>query len=222
MASSRIGFCSKTGPSCGKESCHHIKTHAGRSAIWQFSFRRGNAGADQPAPKRQGNLDGDCGGPDCRRGQRRVVFPRLASIASTRALYVRIERVAGFHRPLRFTSTAPSANSAALVTPSLTPLATPDAPSAGRKANSASAMSVGPAPVSSPAQGRVQATAITERIPKSGSSNDLSKGETKSAETDEAVEPEIKRPSLGQIRLAKHKVRRSASVQANGEMEPAL
>ncbi len=117
---------------------------------------------------------------------------------------------------------APPANSAALVTPSLTPLATPDAPSAGRKANSASAMSEAPAPVPSPAQGRVQATAITERIPKSGSSNDLSKGETKSAETDEAVEPEIKRPSLGQIRLAKPKVRRSASVQANGEMEPAL
>ena len=44
-------------------------------------------------------------------------------------------------------------------------------------------------------------------------------GPAKSAEPDES---EIQRPSLGEIRLAKPKVRRSNNVQANGEMEPAL
>ena len=115
--------------------------------------------------------------------------------------------------------TAPAANSAALVAPTLTASATPDAPSAGRKANSASAMAEAPAPVSSPAQGKVQTAAVTERIPKSSASNDMSNGPEKSGEP---VEPEIKKPSLGAVRLAKPKVRRSVSVQANGEIEPAL
>ena len=65
----------------------------------------------------------------------------------------------------------------------------------------------------------MQAAAITERIPKSGSSNDVIKAPAISAES---VEPEIKKASLGSVRLAKPKVGRSASVQANGEMEPAL
>jgi periplasmic protein TonB len=65
----------------------------------------------------------------------------------------------------------------------------------------------------------MQTAAITERIPNPGASNDVSNGPEKSAEP---VEPEITRPSLGKIRLAKPKARRSASVQANGEMEPAL
>jgi len=115
--------------------------------------------------------------------------------------------------------TAPTTDSAALATPSLTPIATPDTPSAEGKANYASATAEAPARVSSLAQGKVQAAAITERFPKSGSSSELSKEPAKS---DEAIEPEIKKPSLGAIRLAKPKVRRSASVQANGEMEPAL
>jgi len=115
--------------------------------------------------------------------------------------------------------TAPTTDSAALATPSLTPIATPDTPSAERKANSASATAEAPAGVSSLAQGRVQTAAITERFPKSGSNSELSKEPAKSAE---AIEPEIKKPSLGPIRLAKPKVRRSASVQANGEIEPAL
>jgi TonB family protein len=114
---------------------------------------------------------------------------------------------------------APATNSAALVTPSLTPMERADTPSAERKANSASAMAEAPAPVSSPAQGKVQTAAITERVANSVVSNDVSNGPEKSAEP---VEPEITRPSLGKIRLAKPKVRRSASVQANGEMEPAL
>jgi TonB family protein len=114
---------------------------------------------------------------------------------------------------------APATNSAALVTPALTPMERADAPSAGRKANSLSAMAEAPAPVSSPAQGKMQTAAITQPIPTSGASNDVSNGPEKSAEP---VEPEITRPSLGKIRLAKPKVHRSASVQANGEMEPVL
>ena len=110
--------------------------------------------------------------------------------------------------------TAPPVNSAALVTPSVT-VATPEMSSAVTKTNSAGAVS----PASSAAQGKMQAAAITERIPKSGSSNDVIKAPAISAES---VEPEIKKASLGSVRLAKPKVGRSASVQANGEMEPAL
>ena len=115
---------------------------------------------------------------------------------------------------------APTGNSTAIVAPA--PNAMADAPAAGRKANSASAIVGAPAPVSSPGQGKVQTAAITERIPKSGSSNDVNKGAEKSAEPIETAAPEITRPSLGKIRLAKPKVARSANVQANGEMEPAL
>ena len=110
--------------------------------------------------------------------------------------------------------TAPPVNSAALVTPSVT-VATPEMSSAVTKTNSAGAVS----PAFSAAQGKMQAAAITERIPKSGSSNDVIKAPAISAES---VEPEIKKASLGSVRLAKPKVGRSASVQANGEMEPAL
>jgi protein TonB len=76
-----------------------------------------------------------------------------------------------------------------------------------------------PAPVSSPAQGKVQATAITERIPKVNSNNDIIKAPEKSTEL---MEPEIKKPSLGKVRLAKPKAGRVANVQPNGEVEPAL
>jgi protein TonB len=104
------------------------------------------------------------------------------------------------------------------VTPSSTPMEGAEAPALGRKANSEGATEA-PAPASSVAQGKMQTTAITERISKSGSKNDLSTGPAKSAEPDEA---EIQKRSLGEIRLAKPKVRRSNNVQANGEMEPAL
>jgi TonB family protein len=123
-------------------------------------------------------------------------------------------------------ATAPTTNSSAPVTSSLPPIATPDTPSSVKKENSASALTEAPAPAPAPAssqtQGKVQTAAITERVPKSGSNNDVTKGSAKSAEVLEAVEPEIKKPSLGQIRLAKPKVRRSTSAPANGEMEPEL
>lgn len=113
-------------------------------------------------------------------------------------------------------SSVPATNSAALVTPS----EKTDAPSTGRKVNSAS--ETAEAPVPSLAQGKVQTAAITERIPKSGSSSGVSKGPEKLAEPVETVEPEITKPTLGKIRLAKPKVARSSNVQATGEMEPAL
>jgi protein TonB len=109
--------------------------------------------------------------------------------------------------------------SAAGVTPSSTPMEVPEATSQGRNANSGGATVEAPAPASSVVQGKMQTAAITERISKPGSKNDLSTGPAKSAEPDES---EIQRPSLGEIRLAKPKVRRSNNVQANGEMEPAL
>src|SRR5258708_4026734 len=142
----------------------------------------------------------------------------LASLAPARAASESNTSPASSERPASL-ETAPPANSAALATPSLRPNAAPDASSPVKKENSASAMTEAPATVSSPAEGKVQAAAITERVPKSGSNNDIFNEPAKSAEP---VEPEITRPSLGKIRLAKPKVRRSASVQANGEMEPAL
>jgi TonB family protein len=65
----------------------------------------------------------------------------------------------------------------------------------------------------------VQAAAITERIPRANSVNDVIKTPEKSTEL---IEPEIKKPSLGKVRLAKPKVGRGASVQPNGEIAPAL
>jgi TonB family protein len=76
-----------------------------------------------------------------------------------------------------------------------------------------------PAPISSPTQGKLQAAAITERIPKSNSNNEAIKAPEKSVEV---VEPETKKLSLGNVRLAKPKIARSASVQPNGETEPTL
>jgi TonB family protein len=64
----------------------------------------------------------------------------------------------------------------------------------------------------------MQSAAITERIPKSNSGKDVIKAPENSVEV---VEPETKK-SLGAVRLAKPKMRHSASVQANGEAEPEL
>ena len=114
---------------------------------------------------------------------------------------------------------APPVNSAALETPSLPPIGTPDTSPSVTKAKSGSAPAETSAPVSSAAQGKIQPAAITERIPKSSSSNDVINAPANSADI---VEPEIKKPSLGKVRLAKPKVNRSAKVQANGEMEPTL
>jgi len=105
-----------------------------------------------------------------------------------------------------------------LATPALTPTAAATSSSA-TKASSANALPETLAPVSSPTQGKVQAAAITERIPKANSDNEIIKAPEKSTEL---LEPEIKRSSLGKVRLAKPKVGRAASVQPNGVIEPAL
>jgi protein TonB len=65
----------------------------------------------------------------------------------------------------------------------------------------------------------VQAAAITERIPKP--STDMDASSAPGASTG-AIEPEIKKPSLGKVRLAKPKTSRAGSVQPTGEIEPAL
>jgi protein TonB len=65
----------------------------------------------------------------------------------------------------------------------------------------------------------MQVAAITERIPKPSANNDVTRAAGTSVEP---VEPEIKKPSLGAVRLAKPKVGHSASAQPNSEMEPAL
>jgi periplasmic protein TonB len=145
----------------------------------------------------------------------------LASLASTHTETASSTSPASSAHPASLETVQP-VNSAAIATPSLKANATADAPSPVRKENSASANTEAPAIVSSPAPGKVQAAAITERVPKSGSNNAVFKEPAKSAETVEVVEPEIKKPSLGQVRLAKPKVRRSASMQANGEIEPTL
>lgn len=103
---------------------------------------------------------------------------------------------------------APPVSSSAVATASSTPAAEP-APIAAK--HPGSTPSETPAPVSSPSQGKVQAAAITERIPKESTNDDI-----------QVVEPEIARPSLGKVRLAKPKVDRSAKVQANGDMAPTL
>jgi len=96
------GSCAKTRSSNGKENGPRDKIHEGRSAIWQFSFRRKQARGHQSAPKRQRDLDGHCGRPYRRSGQRRVVFPRFVGVAGTRARCERIEYIASFFRASRF------------------------------------------------------------------------------------------------------------------------
>jgi TonB family protein len=120
--------------------------------------------------------------------------------------------------PVSAITSRPAANAAVSGASSLTPVATPDTSSPAARSNPASTVSEASARVSTPGEGKVQAAAITERIPKSISSNDVVKAP---ATSDESLEPEIKKPSLGQVRLAKPKIGRSGR-QANGEIEPVL
>jgi periplasmic protein TonB len=98
-------------------------------------------------------------------------------------------------------------------------LAAPDSSVTVTKSNSASVRPETSAPLSSPVQGKVQTAVMTERIPKTSSSNDILKEPAKS---EDVVMPEITKPSLGKVRLAKPKIQHSNKVQANGEMEPTL
>jgi TonB family protein len=114
---------------------------------------------------------------------------------------------------------AAPANTGSVATLSPTSVTTSETPSVIAKEGAANALAGTAAPVSTPAQGKVQAAAITERIPKSPATSDFV---TMPAKSVEVVEPENKKASLGAVRLAKPKVRRGASVQPNGEIAPAL
>jgi TonB family protein len=75
-----------------------------------------------------------------------------------------------------------------------------------------------PAAISTPSQGELHPATITERIPKVNSTS-----ETRIPEKSvEIVEPGIKKPLLGNVRLAKPKVGGTANVQANGAIEPTF
>jgi protein TonB len=134
----------------------------------------------------------------------------LASLASTHTASGPSTSLASTVAPVTRTA-APPVSSAAL--------ATPESSTAVTKPNSASPRSEAPAPASSPANGKVQTAAMTERIPNASSSNDIIREPAKS---EDMVLPEISKPSLGQVRLAKPKIQRSAKVQANGELAPTL
>jgi TonB family protein len=130
----------------------------------------------------------------------------LASLVSTRTT----AESSASPAPTDLTSrpAAPPVNSSVAATPSSTPAAEAAPIVAKHPGGSLPETS---APVSSSAQGKVQPAAITERIPKASSNDDIA-----------IVEPEIARPSLGKVHLAKPKMDRSAKVQANGDIAPTL
>jgi TonB family protein len=108
---------------------------------------------------------------------------------------------------------------AAPVPAPVAPVSSSPTPAVAPNTSSANVLNETPAAVSSANQGKVQTAAITERIAKANSGNEVIKAPERSIEV---VEPEIKKPSLGNVRLAKPKVGRSANVQPNGVMEPEL
>jgi protein TonB len=109
---------------------------------------------------------------------------------------------------------APQVGSVAAPTPGAA--VDPVNPATRSNANNAPVETSGLSPA--PVQGKVQPAAMTERVPKPPSNSIAANSAAKMIET---VEPEIKKPSLGKVRLAKPKVGHS-SVQANSEIEPAL
>jgi TonB family protein len=86
------------------------------------------------------------------------------------------------------------------------------------KPTSANVSTEMPAAISTPTQGELHPATITERIPKVNSSTE-SRIPEKSVEP---VEPEIKKSSLGNVRLAKPKIGASPNLQANGAIEPTF
>jgi len=101
--------------------------------------------------------------------------------------------------------------------------ATPETTPSSSKASAADpAAKESASPLSPGVQGKMQTAAISERIPKSDSNPDALKTSAKTVVPEESVEPEVTRPSLGKVRLAKPKVGRTAKEQVSGEMEPAL
>jgi len=118
---------------------------------------------------------------------------------------------------------APPANASSVTQQTPLPNATPETSPSSSKASAADpAVKESALPVSPGVPGKMQTAAISERIPNSNSNPDALKTSAKTVVPDEGVEPEVKRPSLGKVRLAKPKVGRTAKEQVSGEMEPAL
>jgi TonB family protein len=111
------------------------------------------------------------------------------------------------------------ASTVAPVTPPVTAANTAQTSSAVTKSGAANEPTETPAAISSPAQGKVQIAAITERIPKAKLGGDVVGLPVNSIEV---VEPAPKKPSLGNVRLAKPKIGRSANVPANSAIEPTF
>ena len=131
-----------------------------------------------------------------------------------------------FRESLGFAGPANDASRSNLLSSSVAPVSAPVAPvsssptsAVAPDASFANAPTQAPAAAASANQGKVQTTAITERISKANSGNEVIKAPESSIEV---VEPETKKPSLGNVRLAKPKVSRSANVQPNGVTEPEL
>src|SRR6266403_813136 len=103
------------------------------------------------------------------------------------------------------------------VTPAVAAINTVQNSPAVTTSSSANAPIDGPAAFSSPAPGKVQPAAITERIPKANSDTGAIP-----ENSIQVVEPEPKKPSLGKVRLARPKVGRSANALANGAIEPTF
>jgi protein TonB len=105
------------------------------------------------------------------------------------------------------TAPAPPANSAS-----------EDSSSSGKSRASAPVANSAPS-VQSQGQGKVQPASISERIVKPNVNLDAGKAPVNSAAS---IAPEIKKPSLGKVRLAKPKVGRAVLGQNSDEIEPAM
>lgn len=115
-------------------------------------------------------------------------------------------------------ATVPSAAPAASTAPETSALPSPsagkpDATSSLTATKESASRGVKETAVSAPAQGKVQTAAITERIAKTNAGSDGNDA----TNTVEIVEPDVKKPSLGKVRLAKPKVGHSAGLQGSGE-----
>jgi TonB family protein len=114
----------------------------------------------------------------------------------------------------------PLSSNVAPVTPAAAAIISGPTSAAVTKSNAANMATETPAVISSPVQGKVQPAAITERIPKAKSGDsDVVRAPENSVEV---IEPATKRPSLGNVRLAKPKIGHSPNAQANSATEPTL
>jgi len=105
---------------------------------------------------------------------------------------------------------APSSNAYADTKESFSPESKPKPPASGADVRAVS---------SSGSAAKQQPAAISERVPKPATSVDAG---TTPSPSEEEVEPEAQRPSLGRVRLAKPKVGHDARTSVNGDAAPTL